>query len=137
MHHYISRYVNALLDSSYPQVIHCFETILVDNTLFAMIVVMVYCCGEKWGIVGKVLKQVGFITNGKWKSGAKTSFFAKEKNGTQCFWASTNIQLMPKGAWRFPRNSGRNWKMARVSVRAWELAYRYIHWLAGKRNRRN
>ena len=65
MHQHISRYVNALLDSSYPQVIHRFETILVDNTLFAMIVVMVYCCGEKWGIVGKVLKQVGFMTNGK------------------------------------------------------------------------
>jgi hypothetical protein len=29
-------------DFSYPQVIHRFETILVDNTLFAVLVVMVY-----------------------------------------------------------------------------------------------
>ena len=42
MHQCISRYVNAMLDFSYPQVIHRFETILVDNTLFAVLVVMVY-----------------------------------------------------------------------------------------------
>ena len=42
MHHCISRYVNAMLDFSYPQVIHRFEMILVDNTLFAVLVVMVY-----------------------------------------------------------------------------------------------
>lgn len=57
MHQRISRYVNVLLDSSYPQVIHRIETILVDKTLFAVIVVMVYCCGEKWGIVGKFLEK--------------------------------------------------------------------------------
>jgi hypothetical protein len=58
MHQCISCYINALLDSSYPQVIHFFETILVDNTLFAVMVVMVYCCGEKWGIVGEKINEV-------------------------------------------------------------------------------
>jgi hypothetical protein len=62
MHQRISRYVNALPDFSYPQVIHRFETILVDNTLFAALVVMVYCCGEKWGIVGRLLEEVLGIT---------------------------------------------------------------------------
>jgi hypothetical protein len=54
----ISRYVNVLLDLSYPQVFHRFEVILVDNTLFANGIVMVYCCGEKWGIVGRLEKEV-------------------------------------------------------------------------------
>ena len=52
MHQRISRYVSALPDLSYPQVIHRFETILVDNTLFAVLVVMVYYVGrsgELWG----------------------------------------------------------------------------------------
>ena len=62
MHQCLSRYVNALLDFSYPQVIHRFETILVDNTLFSVIVVMVYCCGEKWGIVGKLEEEVVGMT---------------------------------------------------------------------------
>jgi hypothetical protein len=56
MHQHISRYVKTLLDFSYPQVIHRFEMILVDNTLSAVPIVMVYCCGEKWGIVGKLSK---------------------------------------------------------------------------------
>ena len=47
-----------MLDLSYPQVFHCFEMILVDNTLFAKRIVMVYCCGEKWGIVGRMKKEV-------------------------------------------------------------------------------
>ena len=62
MHQRISRYVNALLDFSYPQVIHRFEMILVDNTLFAVIVVMVYCCGEEWGIVGELSEEVAGTT---------------------------------------------------------------------------
>src|SRR5712691_4666961 len=97
MHHYISRYVNALLDSSYPQVIHCFETILVDNTLFAMIVVMVYCCGEKWGIVGRVSKHVGFMTIGWGSGGAKISFFAKEKEWNAMFLGQYEHSIDAKG----------------------------------------
>ena len=58
MHQCISRYVKVMLDFSYPQVIHRFEMILVDNTLFANRIVMVYCCGEKWGIVGSMEKEV-------------------------------------------------------------------------------
>jgi hypothetical protein len=52
MHQCISRYVNAMLDFSYPQVIHRFETILVDNTLFAVLVVMVYYVGRSGGLWG-------------------------------------------------------------------------------------
>jgi hypothetical protein len=53
MHHRISRYVNVMLDFSYPQVIHRFETILVDNTLFAVFVVMVYLVGRSGGLWGR------------------------------------------------------------------------------------
>ena len=62
MHQRISRYAKVSLDSSYPQFIHFFEVILVDNTLFASRIVMVYWCGEKWGKVGKLEKEVVGMT---------------------------------------------------------------------------